>query len=447
LSGGLENIINSGQNSFLDVMIIIVLLGSGIYFTVKTKWFQLTGIRFIFKNTVGTLLKKDKPVDSKKISSFQAMTTALAGTMGVGNIAGVATALVAGGPGAIFWMWISAFFGMMTKYSEIFLAVKYRRHDSMGRVFGGPMYYMEYGAGKKWLACVFAFLCVVCAGTVSNLTQINSLSTAVYASFSVPLWVSGALSVLCAGAVIVGGIKRIGATTELLIPFISIAYICISLGFLIINRAYITGALSLIVESAFSFRTAAGGVTGYGIARAMKIGLSRGVFTNEAGLGSAPIAHAGADCKSASHQAVWGIFEVFLDTIVACTLTALVLLTANGGTLWRSGADGAPLTALAFETLYGGFGGKFVSLSIIFFALAAILGWYYYGETALGYLFKRSRAALYSYRLFFFSFVFVGAVGDMSLIWSVADIFIALMAIPNIAALVLLRKEIKLPKT
>ena len=405
----------------------------------------MSGIGFICKNTVGTLLKKDKPAGAQRITPFQAVTTALAGTMGVGNIAGVSTALVAGGPGAIFWMWVSAFFGMMTKYSEIFLAVKYRRHDSDGRVFGGPMYYMEYGAKKKWLACVFAFLCVVCAGTVGNLTQINSLSTAVYASFSIPLWVSGALTVLCAGAVIVGGIKRIGTTNEFIIPFISIAYICISLGFLVVNRAYIIQAFSLIMQSAFSFRTAAGGITGYGIARAIKIGLSRGVFTNEAGLGSAPIAHAGADCKSASHQAVWGIFEVFLDTILVCTLTALVLLTAAGGGLWRSGADGAPLTALAFESVYHGFGGKFISVSIIFFALAAILGWYYYGETALNYLFKGSRAALYAYRLFFFCFVFLGAVGEMSLIWNMTDIFIALMAIPNITALVLLRREIKLP--
>lgn len=433
------------QSNLFGGVTVGILLGSGIYFTIKFHLFQVLGVHFILKNTVGTLLQKDKPAGPQKIPPFQAVTTALAGTMGVGNIAGVATALVAGGPGAIFWMWVSAFFGMMTKYSEIFLAVKYRRRDAWGRVYGGPMYYMEHGAHSKRLACVFAFLCVICAGTVGNLTQVNSVSTAMYSSFSVPLWLSGALTAACAAAVIIGGIKRIGAVTELIIPFISIVYICISIAFLVINKDSILPALSLILKSAFSLRTAVGGAAGYGISRALKIGLSRGVFTNEAGLGSAPIAHAGADCKSAGHQAVWGIFEVFLDTIVVCTLTALVLLTAAGGSLWKSGTDGAPLTALAFESVYGGFGNRFISVSIIFFALAAILGWYYYGETALNYLFKGAKPALFLYRVFFFLFILLGAVGDVPLIWGMTDIFVTLMAIPNIAALILLRNEIRLP--
>lgn len=425
---------------------VSLLLGTGIFLSFRYGFFQFRGIKFIFKNTIGTLLEKSEKSNPARISPFQAVTTALAGTMGVGNIAGVATALIAGGPGAIFWMWVSAFFGMMTKYCEIFLAVKYRRRDNLGRTFGGPMYYIHDGMGNNWLACLFALLCTICAITVGNITQVNSVSTAMYSVFSIPLWVSGAAVTLCVGLVAVGGIRRIGAVTELVIPFISILYICVSLSFLFINRAYILPAFSAIFGSAFAPAQAAGGIAGYGVSRALRFGLSRGVFTNEAGLGSAPIAHAGADCKSPAHQAVWGIFEVFLDTIVVCTLTALVLLTAGGGSLWQNGADGAPLTAAAFESVFGGFGSKFITISIIFFAVSAILGWYYYGETALGYLFGRSKPALYIYRTLFLIFIFLGSVGEISFVWSVTDILIAFMAIPNIIALLSLNKNIGTPK-
>lgn len=424
---------------------VVLLLGSGIYLTVRSRFFPLRGIGFILKNTAGTLFKKDDAQNPARISPFQAVTTALAGTMGVGNIAGVATALVAGGAGAVFWMWVSAFFGMMTKYSEIYLAVSYRQKDKNGRFFGGPMYYIEYGLKKKWLAGIFALLCAVCAVSVGNLTQVNSVSTAMQSAFSVPLWVSGVFVAICVAFVIIGGVKRIGRVTELVIPFISILYICISVAFLFLNREFLVSAFSLIIKSAFSFEPVSGGVLGYGIARAIKFGLSRGVFTNEAGLGSAPIAHAGADCKSPGLQAVWGIFEVFLDTIVVCTITALVLLTANGGSLWQSGMDGAPLTAAAFESAFGGFGGKFIAVSIIFYAVAAMLGWYYYGEIALAYLFGQSKLPVYIYRVLFLIFILIGAVGEMALVWNVTDILIAFMAIPNIVAVLVLRKEIKTP--
>lgn len=431
---------------FSGGVMVVLLLGAGIFLTVRSGFFPLRGLGFIAKNTVGTLFKRDDGGNASGISPFQAVTTALAGTMGVGNIAGVATALVAGGAGAVFWMWVSAFFGMMTKYSEIFLAVKYRRRDATGRFYGGPMYYIEYGLKKKRLAAVFALLCVACAVSVGNLTQVNSVSTAMHASFAVPLPVSGVFVAICAGLVIVGGVKRIGRVTELVIPFISILYICIAVALLVINRAFLGGAVSLIFTSAFSLESAGGGVLGYGISRALQFGLSRGVFTNEAGLGSAPIAHAGADCKSPEHQAVWGIFEVFLDTIVVCTLTALVLLTAGGGMLWQGGMDGAPLTSAAFESVFDGFGGKFIAISIIFYAVSAILGWYYYGETALSYLFGQSKPAVYAYRLLFLAFIVAGAVIEMTLVWNVTDIFVALMAIPNVIALMGLRKEIKTPR-
>jgi AGCS family alanine or glycine:cation symporter len=243
--------------------------------------------------------------------------------------------------------------------------------------------------------------------------------------------------------VVVGGIARIGRVTELVIPVISVMYICVSLAFLYINRQQIPAALGMIAKGALGLKPLAGGAAGYGISRAMRFGLARGVFTNEAGLGSAPIAHAGADCKSPAHQAVWGIFEVFLDTIVVCTLTALVLLTAGGGRLWQAGQDGAPLTAAAFSSVFGGFGGRFIALAILFFAVSAVLGWYYYGEVALQYLWGRSERALRTYRGLFLLFAFLGAVMEMSLVWGTADILVALMAIPNVAALLLLRGEVR----
>ncbi len=421
-----------------------VLLGAGILLTICGGFFQFRGIKFIFANTAGSLLKKEPAVKNGRLSPFQAVTTALAGTMGVGNIAGVATALVAGGPGSVFWMWISAFFGMMSKYAEIYLAVKFRR-TGRGRVYGGPMYYIEDGLHSKWLACIFALLCALFAVTVGNLTQTNAVSTSMLEEFGIPLWMSGAAVTVCVALVIVGGIKRIGAVTELVIPVISVVYIFVSLAFLYINRAFLPGAFKEIITGAFGLRQAAGGALGYGIGAALRFGVARGVFTNEAGLGSAPIVHAGADCKSPAHQAVWGIFEVFLDTIVVCTMTALVLLTADGGLLWQSGENGAPLTSNAFSSVFGGFGGWFIAVSIVFFAVSAILGWYYYGEVALSYLFKRQSQAVPLYRALFLLFVFWGAVMEISLVWLLADILVALMALPNVIALVLLRKEVKTP--
>jgi AGCS family alanine or glycine:cation symporter len=320
--------------------------------------------------------------------------------------------------------------------------VKYRRKEQ-GRFFGGPMDYMERGLKNNPMARAFALMCAVSAVTACNITQTNSVSTAMLSEFGVPLWVSGAAVTLCVALVTVGGIKRIGRVTELVIPFISVTYICVSLAFLHINREQVPGALGLIVKEAFGIKPLAGGVAGYGISRAMRFGLARGVFTNEAGLGSAPIAHAGADCKSPAHQAVWGIFEVFLDTIVVCTLTALVLLTAGGGRLWQAGQDGAPLTAAAFSSVFGSFGGRFIALSILFFAVSAVLGWYYYGEVALRYLWGRSERAVRIYRALFLAFAFLGAVMEMSLVWGLTDILIALMAIPNVAALLLLRGEVE----
>ena len=441
------NRLNTLLGAIVSVLSMVLLLGIGIILTLRSRFFQLRGIRYIYKNTLGTLLTKQETAPkARSISPFQAMTTALAGTMGVGNIAGVATALVAGGAGAVFWMWLSALFGMMTKYAEIFLSVKYRRKSKDGAFFGGPMYYMEKCPGKRGLACVFAALCALASFGVGNLTQVNSVCTAMYSAFSVPQMLSGAAVAVAVALVIFGGVRRIATVTETVIPFLSILYICTSGAFLYIHRTAIPSALLLIVRGAFAPAPAAGGVTGYAVSQAVHIGLSRGVFTNEAGLGSAPIAHAAADCKSPVQQGVWGILEVFLDTIVVCTITALVVLCADSGRLWQSGLDGAPLTSAAFASAFGTFGSRFIAFSIIFFAIAAMLGWCYYGEQALSYLFKGKAGAVLLYRLLFVSAILLGAHIELTLVWRVSDILNALMALPNVLALWWLRREVYLPK-
>jgi len=423
--------------------VMLLLLVLGVCLTLQFRVFQIRKFPFILKNTLGTLLRREPPAkDSGNISPFQAVTTALAGTMGVGNIAGVATALVSGGPGAIFWMWVSAFFGMATKYAEIFLAVKFRRRDTRGRYYGGPMYYMEAISGKRGMACVFALLCALTSLGIGNLTQVNSVSTAALSAFGVPQWISGLVVAGIVALVVFGGVGRIARVTEMVIPFASIVYLCCAGVFLYINRDNVSGAFSMIFSGAFAVKPAVGGVAGYSISQALRLGLSRGVFTNEAGLGSAPIAHAAADCKSPAHQGVWGIFEVFLDTIVVCTVTALVLLTAKDGALWKSGLNGAPLTSAAFESVFGDLGAKILAVSIVFFAVSAMLGWCYYGESALKYLTRGKGWAVAIYRVVFVACVLLGAVGELRLVWSLSDLLNALMALPNILAIWLLRHHL-----
>jgi len=424
----------------LSWFVMLLLLGCGIRLTLHTGFFQLRGLPFILRNTVGTLLSRDPVPDKKGISPFQAMTTALAGTMGVGNIAGVATALVAGGPGAIFWMWVSAFFGMATKYAEILLAVRFRVTGEDGSYRGGPMYYIQRGLRAPGLAAVFSVLCALCALGIGNMAQVNAVSTAMDTAFGVPAWASGSAVAALVCLVVFGGVRRIARVTELVIPMVSILYLFGAGAFLWLHREGLADAFGLILREAFALRPMVGGAAGFGITRAMRYGLSRGVFTNEAGLGSAPIAHAAADCKSPRHQAVWGIFEVFLDTIVVCTITALVLLCAHGGRLWwNSGLDGAALTAAAFQSVFGMAGARFIAVSIFFFAVAAMLGWCYYGECAVGYLTGGARCARDLYRLLFVLCILPGAMGDLTVVWAVSDSLNALMALPNIVALFALR--------
>jgi len=435
---GLQSVLQGGS-------MIVLICGMGIYLTVRTGFFQVRGFFFIWRSTVGTLLKKDEKRSDRGISPFQAVSTALAGTMGVGNIAGVATALTLGGAGAIFWMWVSSFFGMMTKYAEIVLAVRYRERSEDGGWHGGPMYYMEKGLGKRWMGKVFALLCAAGSFGIGNMTQVNAVSGAAKAAFGIPLWISGLVTAAIVALVIFGGVKRIASVAEIVIPFISVAYIAACAFAIMRGSDYLAGAAGLIFEQAFTLRSAAGGIAGYGLLTALRYGVSRGVFTNEAGIGSASIAHAAADCKSPAHQGAWGIFEVFLDTNTVCTLTGLVLLTANGGTLWKSGLDGVEMTTAAFVSVFGPLGATFIAVSVMIYAIAGMLGWCLYGETSVGYLTNRNERSILFYRAVFILCVFVGAVSELRIVWELTDALNALMAIPNIAALWLLRREISLP--
>ncbi len=422
-------------------VMIALMVGVGVYFTLFTRFFQITHFKTVLKNTIGSLFSKsnkNKPETKSSITPFQAVSTALAGTVGTGNIAGVATALTAGGPGAIVWMCISAFFGMMTKYAEVVLAVKYRNVNQHGEYSGGPMYYIENGLKLKPMAIIFALLCIMSSFGIGNITQSNSISDVINTVFNIPHWLCGLLLATLCGVVLIGGVNRISKVSEIIVPFMAVFYVLGAIVFLCINAGQIPSTLKLIFSSAFNLKSAAGGVAGYTVRQALQYGVARGVFTNEAGMGSAPIAHASADTNDPVSQGMWGIFEVFLDTIVICTLTTLVILTAKGGTLWNSGLDGAQLTTAAFSSVFGSFGAVFIAISILFFAFATILGWAFYGQKALDYISGGNENLILAYKIFYILLIFAGAMINIKFVWSIADALNGLMAIPNLIAILFL---------
>lgn len=412
---------------------LCVLLAVGVYYSVRLRFFQVRRFPYWWKNTIGAALGgKGK---SGGLSPFRAMTTALAGAIGTGNIVGVAGALSLGGAGAILWMEIAAVFGMATIYAENVLGVKYREKKGSGFV-GGPMYYIEKGLRCRWLAVVFAVICVGASLGMGNLTQANSVSGALYRGFGLDVRIAGAVLAVLTGLVIFGGIGRISALTEKLVPLMSLLYIGATVVILAVNYREIPSALGEIISSAFGLRQAAGGFLGYGMARAVKYGISRGVFSNEAGLGSSPIVHAAADTDDPARQGMWGIFQVFIDTTVMCTLMALCILTTHS----LSGSDGIEISSLAFESVLGGAGRVFICLSITLFAFATLVSWCYYGEKALEYL--TGGRFITAYRIAYTAFAFLGSIMSIGLVWDISDTLNGLMAIPNLAALVLLRKEV-----
>ncbi|UNC93762.1 sodium:alanine symporter family protein [Candidatus Contubernalis alkalaceticus] len=409
--------------------LIILILGAGVYLSYRTGFIQVTKIVLIAKSIVSGFIYQKK--GEGDISPFQALTTALAATVGTGNIAGVATAISLGGAGAMFWMWFSAFFGMVTKYSEIVLAVHFREKKPGGRIVGGPMYFLQKGLNSRILAVLFAFFGSLAAFGIGNMVQANSVADAVNLAFGVPPFMTGIILAVIAGAVILGGIKRIASFTEKLVPVMALIYVLGAVTILLLNMEFIPRALASIFNLAFTPEAAAGGFVGAGIRETVRFGVARGIFTNEAGLGSASIAHASARTHHPAAQGAWGIIEVFIDTLVICTLTALVILVTGS---IESGLEGAALTTEAFNRGLPGPGGLIVAFGLIFFAFTTLLAWSFYGEKCFEFLFG-TRASL-RYRQVWIPFILVGAVGGLRGIWNLADTLNGLMAVPNLVGLV-----------
>ena len=438
--------VNGALNNFAwGPLMLLLLVGTGIYLTVRVNWLQVTHFGRILKNTVGTLFKKQDSKDhGANISPFQAVTTALAGTVGTGNISGVTGAIFTGGAGAVFWMWVAAFFGMITKYAEILLAMKYRIKDENGVYHGGPMYYIENGIGKswKWLAVIFCLLGGFASFGIGNIAQSSEISGALTDLFKLPPLASGILIAVVVALVTLGGIKRIGKVTSLLVPFMSVFYIVAGIILILMRITHIPAVFGQIFAGAFSFKSVGGGLFGYTIMMAMKQGFARGVFSNEAGLGSAPIAHAASSTEEPCEQAIWGVFEVFIDTIVICSITGFAVLLSGildvEGGLSAFASKGAAAAAAFNTILPGTLGGKIIELSLLFFALSTILSWAYYGENCWGYLTKNNKVFILAYKIIFSLVCIVGAMGSGTLMWDIADTLNGLMAIPNLIALLML---------
>jgi AGCS family alanine or glycine:cation symporter len=438
--------VNSTINGIVwGVPMIIFIIGTGLWLTVGGGFIQFRHFGYAIRNTLGTILKGQKTTDKGAVTPFQAVSTALASTVGTGNIAGVAGAIALGGPGAVFWMWISALVGMATKYTEVLLSIRYRERNEAGDWVGGPMYYIKNGLGKnwKWLSIVFCILGAVAAFGIGNISQIhsmvNSISGAVLALSATPEAVNveminlvvGIIVAVLVGLVLFGGIKRIGQTASALVPFMSVLYILGALVVVIANIGSIGSVFGDIFRGAFGgFEPVAGGVIGFTIKQAMTKGVARGIFSNEAGLGSAPIAHAAADTAGPVQQGVYGIFEVFVDTIVICTLTALAILMSGVPIAYGDGG-GAELTTAAIGTVFGsGFASIFMAIAMLCFAGSTILGWSLYGARCVEFMFGLK--TLRVYQILFLVVLVCGATMDLKLVWDISDTLNALMAIPNL---------------
>ncbi len=407
---------------------MVLLMGTGLFLTLLTRGVQFRKLLRALREVLGG--GPSMAAEKGTVSPFQAVSTALASTVGVGNIAGVATAITLGGPGALFWLVVSGLLGMATKFSEIVLAIAHRISDDSGTYRGGPMYVLK-SLGLPWLGAIFALLTALAGLGIGNMVQANSVAASLELTFGIePHW-TGALIVLLVGAVILGGIRRIAEVTQFLVPFMCATYL-IGAGLILLRYAdQIPAVFRLVLESAFTGHAALGGFVGAGVLQTIRYGVARGLFSNEAGLGSAPIVHAAARTDDPVRQGFYGIFEVFVDTILVCTATGFVVLLTGE---WTSGATGAALSAKAFETgLPGVWGDLIVTLGLVLFAYSTILGWSFYGETAASYLF--GTRVILPYRLIWLIFTFVGATGSLSLVWSISDTLNGLMAIPNLVAL------------
>jgi len=428
----IESIIGTLSGWVWGPPMLILLVGTGLYLTIILKGLQFRALPLAFK----LIMQKDHGHQGD-ISHFAALMTALAATVGIGNIVGVATAITLGGPGAVFWMWMTGLVGMATKYSEAVLAVKYREHGKHG-MRGGPMYYISIGAGLPWLGTLFAIFTACATFGIGNMTQANATAKIFETTFNIPTVATGIVLTLLTGLVILGGIKSIGKFTSFLVPFMIIGYVGASLFVLGINAHQIPHAFGLIFGHAFSPAAATGGFAGATIAAAMRYGISRGVFSNESGLGSAPIAAAAARTQDPVTQALVSMTQTFIDTLVVCTMTALVILTANS---WTMGVSASSLTSASMAETLGNAGSIIVAIATSLFAYSTLIGWNYYGEKAIEYLFGEKSIRIY--RVFFTIAVMVGATVSLEFVWNFSDLMNGMMALPNLIGLLLLSKVIK----
>ncbi len=439
--------VNTAVNNFIwGVPAMICIIGVGLYLSIRTNFLQIRKFPYAIKTTLGRMLRKREASDGS-MTPFQAVCTALAATVGTGNIAGVAGAIAIGGPGAVFWMWISALLGMCTKFSEVTLAVHFRETNADGELVGGPMYYIKNGLKKHWhwLAYLFSAFGVLTVFGTGNATQVNTITTAIDSALlnyniisennvSVTNLVIGIALTILVGLVLLGGIKRIGQVTEKLVPFMAVFYIVLALGVVLLNINHIPGVFASIIKGAFTPASVTGGAVG-SFFTSMKKGVSRGIFSNEAGLGTGSIAHACADTHKPVKQGFFGIFEVFADTIVICTLTALVIL-CSGIPVGYGEAAGAELTILGFTSTYGDWVSVFTALAMCCFAFSTIIGWGLYGARCIEFILGSK--VIKPFMVVYSLVAILGATADLGLLWSIAETFNGLMAIPNLIAVFLL---------
>ena len=439
--------INTAVNNFIwGVPAMVCIFGVGLYLSIRTNFLQIRKFPYAIKTTLGRIFRKRDASDGA-ITPFQAVCTALAATVGTGNIAGVAGAIAIGGPGAIFWMWVSALFGMCTKYAEVTLAVHYREINANGELVGGPMYYIKNGLSKKWhwLAYLFAAFGVLTVFGTGNATQVNTITTAINSALlnynvisesavSTSNLIIGIIIAILIAMILLGGIKRIGHVTEKLVPFMALLYILLGLGVILLNIQNVPAVFASIFRGAFQPRAVTGGIV-LSMFTSLKKGVSRGIFSNEAGLGTGSIAHACADTKKPVKQGMFGIFEVFTDTIVICTLTALVIL-CSGVAVDYGKAAGAELTILGFTSTYGSWVSIFTAIAMCCFAFSTAVGWGLYGARCIEFLF--SEKVIKPFMVIYSLVAILGATANLGLMWSIAETFNGLMAIPNLIALFLL---------
>ena len=427
----LNSIVGAINGVVWGPLMLVLILGVGFFLQVGMKFMPIlklgTGFKLLFAGRESR--------GEGQISPFNALMTSLSATIGTGNIAGVATAVFLGGPGALFWMWMTALVGMATKYAEAVLAVKYRETDELGNFVGGPMYYIKNGLDKKWywLAPAFALFGGIAAFGIGNGVQANGVASVLNSEFGVNTSVTGVALMVLTAAVILGGISRIGAVAGKLVPFMAVAYILAGFAVLLINIGGIGTAVALVFTHAFTPSAAEGGFAGAAVWMAIRFGVARGVFSNEAGLGSAPIAHAAASTKGPVNQGLVAMLGTFIDTIIVCSITGLAIIASGA---WTSGESGAALTAHAFELSLPGIGGSLIAISLSIFAFTTILGWSFYGEKCIGFFFGAK--SLMPYRILWIVMIYFGATADLGFIWLLADTLNAMMAIPNLIALALL---------